>query len=156
MISNSSAARPSVSGAAISMTSTGTRVSSKKGRLSSPASGFRFLGRHAPRMACHGTLGGRWCRSRLHWVDRFAQTHLAIAVIDDSPFALLPEDLPLEPVDLVLGRRQFAAQFDDLLRPKRRRFINTKNTLGGRRSHAAIVPQDPLPMRVSIELCDAR
>lgn len=39
--------------------------------------------------------------------DGLPQTQLAVAAGDDPPFALLAEDLALEPVDLVLGRGKF-------------------------------------------------
>ncbi|WP_281182207.1 hypothetical protein [Candidatus Propionivibrio aalborgensis] len=42
-------------------------------------------------------------------------------------FALLAKDLALEPGNLMLGRRQFAAQRYDLLRAVSRRFIEAEN-----------------------------
>jgi hypothetical protein len=48
--------------------------------------------------------------------NRLAQTHLAIGAVDDPSFALLAEELTLEPGDLMFGRRQLAAQANDLMR----------------------------------------
>ena len=79
-------------------------------------------------------------RSRLFRCQHLAQTHLAAGGIDDPPFALRAEDLTLKPVKLMLGGRQFAAQFDNLLRSISRRLIKAENTGRGRRIHAAIIP----------------
>jgi hypothetical protein len=72
-------------------------------------------------------LCGRWRRGHLILGNRLAQTHLAIGAVDDPAFALLAEDLALEPGDLMFGRRQFAAQIDDLLRAVSCRFIEAEN-----------------------------
>lgn len=63
---------------------------------------------------------------------QLAQVHLMRVGLDDPLLALLPEDLALEPVQLMLGRRQFAAQLDDLLRAVSRRFIEAENAWSGR------------------------
>jgi hypothetical protein len=48
-------------------------------------------------------------------MDCFAQAHLAIGTADDPPFALLAEELALEPVELALQRGELAAQVRILL-----------------------------------------
>jgi hypothetical protein len=65
-------------------------------------------------------------------IDGLAQAHLAAGAVDDPTFALLAEDLALEPVELMLGRRQFAAQLHDLLRLVSRGFIEAENAGRGR------------------------
>lgn len=74
---------------------------------------------------------------------------------DDSPFALLSEDLSLEPVEWSLQAGNLLLQayhlpgqpgplggeIDDLLRAQPGRFGNAQKRCFGPREHAAIVPQ---------------
>ena len=78
------------------MTSTGTLVASKKGSDSASGAlgGSCAPGRHPP-----AGIGG--CRDRAR-IDPLAESHWTVVAGDDPPFALLPEDLALEPVELSL------------------------------------------------------
>lgn len=72
--------------------------------------------------------------------------------VEPAPFALLAEDLALEPVDLVLEGLDFLAHrpldlgqapqpINDLLRAHRRRFSQAREGDGNYRFHAAIISQ---------------
>ncbi|EXI65328.1 MAG: hypothetical protein AW08_03247 [Candidatus Accumulibacter adjunctus] len=74
-----------------------------------------------------------------------AQTHLAVRTDLDAAFALLAEELALEPVELLFEGDDFAVQgvvqVEDLLRGQARGFFESQNALDCRRLHAGIIPR---------------
>ncbi len=138
-------AGPSVSGTAKSMTSTGTFVASKKGSDSVSAARLTLL----RTWAATSRPGDRGCRGDA-LIDDFAQAQLGIVAGDDPPFALLAENLPLEPVELPLQASNLllqahdlpgqtgplGGQIDDLLRAPPGNFRKSQLCHGGHRRHA--------------------
>jgi hypothetical protein len=89
-------------------------------------------------------------------VSQLAETHLAIRPRLDASFALLPEDLALEPVELlfeggdflaqerfgVLLTAQGADQFDDLLGGQCDCLVKAFERDRKRQIHAVIIPRE--------------
>lgn len=99
----------------------------------------------APRMRRNRTFSRHWHRGGLCTVNGLAQTHLPIGSGDNPPFALLPEDLALEPVELMFENVDFpgqrADQINHLSRAEGGGFVKAGDTVCGRRIHVAIIPQ---------------